>query len=247
MQVTRIVAIVVAMGSLAMFGNTSQADISLGDTLNVDFGHSLSVSSGNWNNMTTTTGLDPPDLTDLIRFTDGAATGVGLLYSDSGTAGIAGPGANWNGPYPGELPTGDGGGGFDSALGDSLSFAQNGATPGIITLTVTNLDDNLLYDILLYGARGNSGSVDTTYAINGGTPVNVGPVLNNSTSFASFTGVASTGGVITVDATTIGGASNNGGALNMMSLTAASVVPEPGSLLVVGFGAVTMLLRRRKR
>jgi hypothetical protein len=243
MQVTRIVAIAVTLGSLAIFGNTSQADIFLGDTVNIDFGHNLQVTSGNWNNMSGATGSDPTDLADLNRFSDGAATGVGLAYSKAGTGGVAGPGANWNGPYPGGLPTGDGSS-FDSALGDGLFFAQNGGT---ITLTLSGLDDNLLYDFLLYGARGNSGSVDTTYAINGGTPVNIGPVLNNSTNFASFTSVASTGGVITVDATSIGGASNNGGALNIMSFTAASAVPEPGSLLVLGFGAATMVLRRRKR
>lgn len=244
MQVTPIAAIAVAMGSLAIFGNTSNADIFLGDTVNIDFGHNTSVTTGNWNNMTGTTGSNPPDLADLIRFSDGAATGVGLAYSKVGTGGIAGPVANWNGPYPGGLPTGDAAGSFDSALGDGLFFAQNGGT---ITLTLSGLDDNLLYDFLLYGARGNSGSVDTTYAINGGTPVNIGPVLNNSTNFASFTSVAASGGVITVDATTIGGASNNGGALNIMSLTAASVIPEPGSLLVLGFGAATMVLRRRRR
>ena len=194
-------------------------------TYQVDFGiSSQETSTTGWNNMgDSTPGNNPGNLTGIVDSV-GNTTGVSITYSEIGTAGVSGSGANYTGSYPAALSSLPA-----SALQDGLFFQQGplpADPPASITLTISGLNDSLTYNFILYGARGNNGSADTTFSVTGSNTsgvINVGPMLNNNDDFASITGISPSVGVITVTGTTIGGASNNGGALNVMVMT--EIVP----------------------
>ncbi|MEM1356392.1 MAG: PEP-CTERM sorting domain-containing protein [Planctomycetota bacterium] len=232
---------------LSLIASTALATGASAATIQVDFGlDTQQTETLGWNNMTSDSGGQPADLTNLVDDA-GDPTGIDLTYlktgdgsgnNPNGAGGVAGSGANYNGPYPDALdsfPT--------SALQDGLFFAQSGAT---ITLTLSNLDTDLTYDFILYGARGNNGLVDTTYQVTGANDsgvINIGPVNTNDDDFADITGIApDVNGEITITATSINGSSGNGGALNLLVVTA---VPEPGSLALLSLGGVLIARRRR--
>lgn len=221
----------ILLSSLFVAGVASAA------TFQVDFGNQPNTSTTGWNNMVAAS------ITGLVDST-GTATGIDIGYAKSGVAGLSGVGANydssdtgWAG-YPATLV---GLGIPDTALKDNLFFAQENGT---ITFTITGLDSSLTYNFLIYGARGNNGSVDTTYTITGSNSgfANIGSVLNNNDDYADIQGIAPLGDTITVVATSINGVSNNGGAINMMTFTS---VPEPASLSLLALACSGLLRRHR--
>ncbi len=100
-----------------MMGNPLSAAITLNDTLLIDFGKTTDTTTGNWNNVApaTTAFTDPQTLlADLNRFSDGAATGVGLVADK-----IAGSSPNTAGI----------GGATITSVGSSASFSVSGTIP----------------------------------------------------------------------------------------------------------------------
>jgi hypothetical protein len=208
----------------------------------VDFGIASQVTAGNWNNISGVNAGDQPtvNIGNLVDNT-GVNTGWGLNVSKTaGNAnfGVAGTGANWDGPYPSSIASLP-----QSALRDGLFLSENGKV-GLITFS--NLNPLKTYDILLYGARGNNGA-NATYTIGvaavPGASGTIANVYQNSTVTIQFNEVAPTaGGQIRIDWTSSNSGSAAGSALNFIQFGETVIIPEPGSmaLLVLGTGVLLM-------
>ena len=187
-------------------------------TILIDLGLNTQTSAGNWNNFTAATSGNPAALSGLIDST-GAVTSIGLSFSETfaTAAGIAGSGANWDGPFPGELAVIP-----QSALRDGMFIQQNGTA----TITISGLASGYAYNFILYGARGNNGG-GAVFAFTGSNSATgtISNVLENSTEVATVTGIKpTTAGVIELKVTQ--GSSNLNGSLNFMQIEG---VPARGS------------------
>ncbi|MEM6260741.1 MAG: PEP-CTERM sorting domain-containing protein [Planctomycetota bacterium] len=214
--------------------------------INFDFGRTDSAFSASdgaqlttvagWNNVTSTDNAlagNTSQIADLVDST-GAATGIKVDFTYVGAASVAGDGADYSGPYPAavaSLPL--------TALSDSF-FTNNS---GQATMTLSGLDDGMVYDFLFYGARGNNDSM-ATYAVTGSgdtVEVTIDAVFENASSAPTILGVSPDNeGEITV---VIGGGTNPRVALNVLQIT--ERVPEPGSLALLALGGVLIARRRR--
>lgn len=154
----------------------------------------------------------------------------------SGTGGIgaAGTGADYTGTYAPAVS-----GYAITALQDGI-YVNNGAQ---LSITFSGLDTGGVYDLLSYGARGNSGA-SSAYVLTAGTtasPLSVAfDPLNNSTTAPAWSSITpNASGQITF-VVNAPGASVQG--LNFIALTQ---VPEPSVTLLGGLGALALLRRRR--
>lgn len=171
------------------------------------------------------------DVMDLV-FSDGSNSGIDLAVNNTNSTEVAGSGADYNSTYPALVASQP-----ESALEDSVFVNANRT----VTLTFSDLDANLTYDILLYGARGNNGSGLTTYSVFDGTlPVETASfaALNNAANVANFVGLTPDGN----NEITITVATADRGAINFGQIT---VVPEPGSLALLAAGSLLITRRRR--
>lgn len=146
-----------------------------------------------------------------LSITKGGAGGIGA----SGTA------ANYAGPYPAAVANY-----AASALKDGL-YVNNTAT---LTLRFSGLDAEKTYDILTYGARGNSGTSQhyTLVAGTSSSPVSVSfNPLNNAVTAPAWNGITpAAGGVISLEVSAAGTGSTVQ-ALNLLGLTEITPATPP--------------------
>ncbi|MGB0767195.1 MAG: PEP-CTERM sorting domain-containing protein [Phycisphaeraceae bacterium] len=226
----------------ALSAGTSQAAIIAGDTIVIDFSkttaETASTATSNWNNLTRSTagfgtdqfpaaGSEQTLITNLVRYSDGANTGVSVTRTGgSGTAGIGGA----------TIPT----------QGASASFSVSGVIPDAAQvdvfyadstsekLFINGLDDALTYDIELMAYINQSRSaLDITV---GGTTIEVDP--DTTTRIYAYDGISSSGGTIEI--------SFEGTSLQHINALELTAVPEPGSLALLGLGGLCMHKRRRR-
>ena len=200
----------------------------------IDLGHDTQTTTGNWNNFTAATGGNPATLTDMID-SDGNTTTVDLSFAESfaTAAGIAGPGANWDGTYPATVSALPG-----SALRDGMFVQQSGTA----TLTFSDLNPALTYNWTFYGARGNNGG-GTKYELTGANSgtATISNIFENSNEVATLAGISPTvGGVITLKVTQVTGTDQ--ASLNFIQVDA---IPEPSVIGLAGLGLLGILRRRR--
>ncbi len=146
-----------------------------------------------------------------LSITKGGAGGIGA----SGTA------ANYAGPYPAAV-----GPYAASALKDGL-YVNNSAT---LSLRFSGLDADKTYNILTYGARGNSGTSQhyTLVAGTSSSPVSVSfNPLNNAVTAPAWNGITpAAGGVISLEISAAGTGSTVQ-ALNLLGLTEITPATPP--------------------
>jgi len=218
----------------------ASASIVNGDVLVFDLGPTTSETGGNWNNLSGS-GSSVGAVTDAIRFSDGAPTGVGLAIANlnSGKVGIGGiddvtdpgsfssPGFVGSGAIP------------ESAYQDLVYFSNE---DGANSFTFSGLDNSLNYT-LSFISRVPTGNArpSITWDIGAGqASVAIDP--EDNTIVYSFSGLNTDGlGKLVVDIPISGSDTAH---LNAVELVA---VPEPAmagflaGLLVLGLAA----LRRR--
>jgi hypothetical protein len=171
--------------SVIVFGLGSFAGVAFANrSVHVDFGiNTQQTMLPGWNNFTGAQLVEPTTTLNLIDST-GAATGITLtsVWSamDNDT-GIASTAANFQGPYPDELP-----GIAQSALRDGV-YVRDGQS---LTLTLNNLPANTGYNFLFYGAASNTGdySLWTVTGSNAGSDF-IADLVNNGDEVATVAGI----------------------------------------------------------
>ncbi len=169
------------------------------------------------------------DLTD----TDGNTTDVDLTLSSA--AGFA------------RIPSASTGGQsifVEDAAGDGIRNG-NSSTDGLITVTFTGLDAGAAYDLQLFANSGLFFTADVDYTFGTQTFAGTDPTTE---TFLDFDNQTATGGSLTlsIQANGSGNAFSRGSAINAARLERVdAVVPEPGSLALVGLGTLLVLRRRR--
>jgi hypothetical protein len=179
------------------------------------------------------------------------ATGWTINVTETGAlnGGNAGAGANYGtviGDYPGELS------GFEvTALQDGIFANANGINGNSqLTVAISGLVDGYDYDLLFYGARGNSvtsdeqgADWDITKGIGGGATINT-DITDNSTDVVDWDGIRSVGGEIVFTITSVGTSFEREISLNFGQII--ETVPEPSSTALLGLGGLALALRRRR-
>lgn len=203
-----------------------------------------------WTPVTRASGASSLSVNDLSLVGGGAST-VDLAisgFANDFASNLPGGGAPAASPRSPSVP---GSGGSDyiyhDLIGDYL-FSN-----GTITVTLSGLTDGLEYDLVVY-AHGTSneddGAVDVTTGTVGSGVVDPTDTvfwvadrtqdLTEGLDYVRFSSIQSVGGVIEL---TIADKGTGVAAINGLQLF---VVPEPGSLGLLGLGAITVLSRRRK-
>jgi len=258
-----------AAGSSLLAISSASAAIVLNDVILIDFGKSGAgwtgsngpgaQTTGNWNNISATNdsgsvigssfdGQTFNLISDLIRYSDGASTGVGFTGAEAvhlNGSGIGGADVSQNSPQ--------------------LSFSSSGLIPysaerdvfftaTAFTFTFTGLNDALTYNLEALARFNNlAGPVPSAPARNARNwtlqlgvlgeeqTISVDPDVNPS-SIIAFNNVSTNGaGTITLTlfgATTAGDLAH----INALELTA---IPEPSAALLGGLGLLALLRRRR--
>lgn len=221
---------------------TASAAITSGDVIAIDFSKKASTTPGNWNNIVTAQAGDAGNFqstsltldSDLIRLSDGAATGIGLDVASSGTGlntiGIGGltvvsEGATASFSGIGAVP--------DTAQVDVFYVTANNAT-----FTFTGLDDSLTYDLEFQSWTDTTARDQATATITGGSFLNVDP--NDSPSVYAFNNISTDGsGNIELVLATGSDAAH----INALQLVA---IPEPSTVGFL-FGSVALILSAIRR
>lgn len=115
---------------------------------------------------------------------------------------------------------------------------SSGDNPGIMTLTLSGLDDSLTYDLVI-GAAFTGDIADTSWEVDGQTLL---AEATSSNAYRSFTGLSTDGtGNLVMTGT---GATNR---LDIATVSALhlTAVPEPSAALLGGLGLLALLRRRR--
>lgn len=218
----------------AAFTTGANAALVAGQTIGVDIGDTAVAPASNFN--VVATGPDRPPanevIADAIDIT-GSNTGVGITVdtlTEAGEGSSAGQGGH-NGDTN------------DSLVGLPSIFQVEHVTDWVFRLDsvlFTGLDDSLLYEVtfVIGGFTGDGASNGQTVTIDGQT-ASLGDISDDP-RFATLTGLSSTGGELLVDLAAPDAVLPVGSAL-----TLTAVVPEPGSLALLGLGGIVMLRRRR--
>ena len=180
----------------------------------IDFGHTDSqTEEGNFNNFHgTDTGFGAVSTLDLID-SNGAETGITFAVVPGGGGSWANEGAFYDGPYPDAVanqPT--------SALRDSMFIRS----PAVADFTLSGLDPNALYDVLMFGSRLNTGGPNSewTFTDNVGEVEFAFDALSNDSEVAFFEGlVPDENGSLLLTYTTSNDGTRPRGAMNFMQIT----------------------------
>ncbi len=127
-----------------------------------------------------------------------------------------------------------------------LSGSSPGSISRILTLAAGTYRLSFDYTGNQLNAFGGPFPMAGFTASAGSLTANIGPLANNSSSFATYSGLFTTTGATTLSFSQNGGDNFRGSILDNIVVTA---VPEPSSwaLLIAGFGLVGGTMRRRKR
>ena len=233
--------IFVALAS--MMSATVSAQMSLGDTAVINFTKTGNTVGGNWNEVEGESGGTIAAgilIADLIRFSDGTATGVELSVEGSGLgADLFGIGGRDEEP-------------FDS----SRIFPVSGAIPNVAQENLTyhsdtpqrfvfsGLDDTLTYNLSILSANTGGTRNAHNWIANPGPgqfaiSVNPNDGLVHTFSNLSTDGL---GNIVLQNSSDAGGIDAQH--LNAMELTA---IPEPGTLILLGLGLGAAFVFRRRR
>ena len=212
-------------------------------TILIDLGtDAQETSTTGWNDVSGTSGggtipAGPIDLDDST----GNDSGIDLSFSSTGSSGIAGTGANYDGAYPSEVS------GFPASANRDSFFVGSDGAAGTLTATLSMLDPNSTYDFLIYGAAGNSGDM-TSWAVNGlnsgGGSISV--TLNNSTEVVSVAGIVPNG-LNEITLLMDHGGNTEPGRWNVLQITVNAPVPEPTTGTALSLGTMLLLSVARKR
>ncbi|GEM_PF-3107631 len=239
---------------LIAFGS-AQAAILAGDTIVIDFtkngAGTTGISGETWNNIQEADngtdgwgagGIETVVIaSNLVRISDGAATGVGITYdglaagSNSGIGGLSVGADDASAIFAvsGLIPT--------AAQGD-VTFQVNGETQ----YTFTGLDDSLTYNFSFQSWTSTTARNATDWRINPGlaseSTLTIDP--NDSPSVYTFSNVATdgSGNIILRSLNTSGGANN--GHINAMEITA---IPEPSTFALFGLAGLAAVFVARRR
>lgn len=201
------------------------------DVISIDFG-GVTTAAMNWNEFT----RDDPGAnfdhteTNLIRISDGADTGVSLEVTgmDSSASG-----SNTQG----------------SGSSDSTIFSDHiqsfGNDNDTLTFTISGLNDSLTYDLTGGFFRpSTAAAADTfghTWNVQGDSRQNDFVTDVGVDGYESFTGLTSTGGVLTFTITD----TVNAGRASISELTL-TAVPEPSSTLLLTLAGLGFITRRNR-
>ena len=171
--------------------------------------------------------------------TTGAASGISFDVEVTNTSGYVGDnGGAFAGPFPAVLS-----GIETSALESHWAFAR-----GIdANFTFSGLDDSKTYEVVFYGGHDQAGDGRSTIDFSLTTGSSTSPTnqsldtFDNQTDVLTYSGLSSSGGTVQflLDNNDVASAE---GWLNFVSI---EVVPEPGSLALLGVGGLFVLRRRR--
>ena len=178
---------------------------------------------------------------------------VSVSFSITGAGGFTG--ANNDGPnadYAALLPGTAVDPNFVESVVTDILF-RSGGTDGSFITTVSGLDDNLLYDVVAVSAA--AATTEEVLTINGeSSSITRGDASAGGATFHSFSGLSSTGGVLTLDFTQFndpngGGTQGNNPIVNGILFTARAV-PEPASIAlwsILGIVGLSYAAWRRRK
>lgn len=234
---------------LALTSPHASAAIVNGDVLNTDIGRVDTATGGNYNNFSANSvsgeGLvfsagDSPEtlLADLIRSSDGGATGVSFSIQSFTTTGTGVPTLGIGGLNDPAAPVIAG---FGNSVTRDTMFRQGdntGATA--VTFRFAGLDDSLQYDLTLVGyVPSTQTRPDSIYTAD----AKVGSYNPVGGGFTTLSGLSTDGSGNLDVVWTLSFEAGAGGQLNGFSLAA---VPEPSSLALLGMGGMLIAQRRRR-
>lgn len=227
-----------AVALMLAAANFASGAIIEGDILVVDFGKTGSETGGNWNDSAKAanaqyTANGEVLLSDMIRYSDGAATGVGLEWDEvTGSSSFAGIG-----------------GATVASVGASASFSSIGTIPdnaqvdvnyfnNVSTLTLTGLDNSLTYNVEIMSKL--DVARNTQAIVVGGVSKNIDPDLVPWVT--AYNGLSTDGsGNLTISLTSTGGSA----ALQHINALSLVAIPEPTTLGLMGLCAFGALMIRR--
>ncbi len=238
-----------AFGIVLALAAGAQAAVLAGDVISIDLGgnqEGQSPTGDNWNNFGDGTDRfgsgDVPAtlLSDLIRRSDGAGTGVDLVLVSINDA---------DGNESGTAATSFGtGAGFpESATQDVFFISDKSNNDMSLVFELRGLDPALTYDMTLFGKDDSADDnravaifTDTTFA--GGVSDSYDP--DNNTSDTAVLSALSPDANGTLQITWTMG--QGGGTSSLLSLVEVSAIPEPATMGLLAMGGLAVLRRRRK-
>jgi len=224
--------------SLVTITETTHAAIVGGDVISIDFrgAGGTAPAVANWNDFVYDGVGGDTTLSNLVRLSDGANTGVSILVESIESEGTG-------------FADGSAFGGSSDASIYQDGLRSLGDGNDLIDITISGLDDSLTYDIF-GGAFGNTDFGVNWVFVEGSGPTTPGIGPGNTFTAAPITEVATNGsGVIKIRLND----KNNGGtgdetAAGIAELTiTANTAPEPSTLGLLSLGVLGSLLVRCRR
>ena len=200
----------------------------------IDFSDALADAPANYNLIrnpgvgATGNGNIDGETFDLVDFDTGVDTGWNLLIDgpDTGSWGDTASKANYTGTKPTAVSSF-----HPDATSDGLYHNIGSAA---VSLVFSNLAPTAEYDILIYGGRGNNGpDADFAVTVGSGAGGSIETVLSNSTETVAFTATSDASGKLAIEWTSDHSASKNSSALNFLSISGASTLRSPGTLMII--------------